>query len=68
MMIVKQLQEAWSDYFKSNECEHLRFGQYVYNHYGFEINNSYNIVNASVAYQVLFEHLTNSLDSLDDLV
>ena len=61
---VTELQQAWSDWTKSAMYQGQRFGQYVYNIYGYEIGNSYEIQNADKAYQHLFDSITTSLDYL----
>ena len=59
-----QLQEAWVDWIKLYSYQGQRFGQYVYNLYKYELNNSYNIDNGTSAYQMLFESITQSLDEV----
>ena len=61
---IKQLDEAWKDYLSVAIYQDLRFGQYFYNEYNFEINNSYNIERPYLAYQVLYEALVTTLDDV----
>lgn len=63
---VAQLQEAWKDWNNVFSYQGQRFGQYVYNVYSYEVGNSYNETNASKAYQILFESITESLDEVVD--
>lgn len=67
MFTIKQLQEAYSDYFKldlHNQGE--RFGQYVFNTYNYEVGNSYNIKSVTEAYNVLYKSLVTTLDEILD--
>lgn len=61
---VKQLQNTFVEYFKVAVYEGQRFGQYVYNVYKYEVGNSYNEVDADIAYKMLFESITQSLDEV----
>ena len=61
-MNVKKLQQAWIDYHKTAFYEDLRFGQYVYNEYGYQVGTSYMQTNNEAAYQVIFNSLTQSLE------
>ena len=61
---VKQLQQSWNDFLKVGIYQDQRFGQWFYNQYNYEVNNSYNIERPDVAYQVLFNSLTISLDEV----
>ena len=61
---IKQLDEAWKDFLSVAIYQDLRFGQYFYNEYNFEINNSYNIERPYLAYQVLYEALVTTLDDV----
>lgn len=61
---VAQLQEAWKDWVKVFSYGDIRFGQYVFNTYGYEVGNSYNEVSACKAYRIIFESITESLDEV----
>ena len=61
---VKQLQQSWNDFLKVGIYQDQRFGQWFYNQYNYEVNNSYNIERPDEAYQVLFNSLTISLDEV----
>jgi len=61
---VAQLQEAWKDWNNVFSYEGIRFGQYVCNVYNYEVGNSYNETNASKAYHMLFNGITESLDDI----
>lgn len=61
---VKQLQQSWNDFLKVGIYEDQRFGQYFYNQYNYEVDNSYNIERPYEAYQLLFNSLTISLDEV----
>lgn len=63
---VAQLQEAWKDWVKVFSCGSIRFGQYIFNTYGYEVGNSYNEVSACKAYRIIFESITESLDEVVD--
>lgn len=57
-MNVKKLQQDWIDYHKTGIYEGLRFGQYVFNERGYQVDDSYNIEDANLAYSILFNSLT----------
>ena len=61
---VKQLQQSWNDFLKVGIYQGQRFGQWFYNQYNYEVNNSCNIERPDEAYQVLFNSLTISLDEV----
>lgn len=59
---VEQLQESWNDFLKEGIYQDQRFGQWFYNQYEYEVDNSYNIERPYRAYEVLLKSLTLSLD------
>ena len=61
---VKQVQQSWNDFLKVGIYQDQRFGQWFYNQYSYEVNNSYNIERPDEAYRVLFNSLTISLDEV----
>ena len=61
---VEQLQESWNDFLKVGIYQDQRFGQWFYNQYEYEVDNSYNIERPYKAYEVLFNSLTLSLDEV----
>ena len=61
---VEQLQESWNDFLKEGIYQDQRFGQWFYNQYEYEVDNSYNIERPYKAYEVLFNSLTISLDEV----
>ena len=60
---VEQLQESWNDFLKEGIYQDQRFGQWFYNQYEYEVDNSYNIERPYKAYEVLFKSLTNNADT-----
>ena len=62
-MNIKQLQQAWVDYHKTDVYVGVRFGQYVRNEYNYEYENSFFIEDDALVYGLLF----NSLTSLDEV-
>ena len=61
---IEQLQESWNDFLKAGIYQDQRFGQWFYNQYEYEVDNSYNIERPYKAYEVLFNSLTLSLDEV----
>lgn len=61
---IEQLQESWNDFLKAGIYQDQRFGQWFYNQYEYEVDNSYNIERPYRAYEVLFNSLTLSLDEV----
>ena len=59
---VEQLQESWNDFLKEGIYQDQRFGQWFYNQYEYEVDNSYNIERPYRAYEVLFKALTDAED------
>ena len=55
------LGNAYSDWLSYKSLgegrEHIRFGQYVYNEYGLEYKNSYNVRSELDAYNILSEYI-----------
>jgi len=60
-MTVKKLQQDWVDFHKTGIYEGQRFGQYVFNERGYQVGDSYNIEDASLAYNIIFHSLTMSV-------
>ena len=54
---IEQLQESWNDFLKEGIYQDQRFGQWFYNQYEYEVDNSYNIERPYKAYEVLFKAL-----------
>ena len=63
---VEQLQESWNDFLKEGIYQDQRFGQWFYNQYEYEVDNSYNIERPYKAYEVLLESLTDNADNDSD--
>ena len=63
-MNIKQLQQAWVDYHKTDVYVGVRFGQYVRNEYNYEYENSFFIEDDALVYGLLFNSLTTSLDEV----
>lgn len=61
---IDELNEAWKDFLSVAIYEDQRFGQYFYNEYKFEVENSYNIERPYLAYQVLYAALVTTLDDV----
>lgn len=59
---VEQLQESWNDFLKEGIYQDQRFGQWFYNQYEYEVDNSYNIERPYKAYEMLFKALTEGVN------
>lgn len=59
---VEQLQESWNDFLKEGIYQDQRFGQWFYNQFEYEVDNSYNIERPYRAYEVLFKALSYASD------
>lgn len=57
---VTQLQALFVNYFKVAVYQGLRFGQYVYNNFTYEVGNSYNETDNDLAYKMLLESITQN--------
>ena len=54
---IEQLGECWEDWLKVGVYEDQRFGQYFYNRYQWEVDNSYNVERPRKAYEMLWQSL-----------
>lgn len=51
------LEYFFSDEVQSTDYRHLRFGQFIFNTYGIEMDNSYNQSDAYLAYGKILQYL-----------
>ena len=54
---IEQLDECWEDWLKVSVYEDQRFGQYFYNRYQWEVDNSYTVERPRKAYEMLWQSL-----------
>lgn len=47
----------YSNEVQSTDLKHLRFGQFIYNIYNIEIDNSYNIKDPYVVYKLILDYI-----------
>lgn len=49
----------YSDEVQSTDQKHIRFGQFIFNHYSIEIENSYNMKDPYLAYGLILKYITH---------
>ena len=56
-MNIEQLDTAWNLYHTDGIFKDQRFGQYIYNNYGLEVDNSFYIEDNDLVYEMLFNYI-----------